>query len=263
MQIPTDDFVVSGPEVLLGVTPVILTSQRASLSMEAGPRLADERAGSVRSALAVPLDDVTGYIVAAGAPEGRWPVSLGIRVDFLGDPPSRGRPMTIDGDLIARDERGGITRGDVVGPDGTRIAIVVQRSHLVSVPARPTSRMNLPARPSEAVTIRDALGIREAAPGVVTMPPAPLAANGMGNVHGGILLCGAEFAAMSAVDARGEWRVTSMDINYIRPASAEHTTTFAADVVHRGRSTAVVHVIASASSGKPCATATVTLALFG
>ncbi len=113
------------------------------------------------------------------------------------------------------------------------------------------------------MTIRNALGIRESAPGVVTMPPAPLAANGMDNVHGGILLCGAEFAAMSAVDARGEWRVTSADINYIRPASAEHTTAFAADVVHRGRSTAVVHVIASASSGKPCATATVTLALFG
>ncbi|WP_354561057.1 MULTISPECIES: PaaI family thioesterase [Gordonia] len=236
-----------------------LTSRNASLSMPAGPRLVDERSGSVRSALAVPLDDVTGYVVAAGAPAGRWPVSLGIRVDFLCDPPSRGRPMTVNGDLIARDERGGTTRGVVTGPDGTPIAIVVQRSHLVAVPARPTSRLNLPARPPEAVPIRHALGIGESAPGVVTMPPTLFAANGMGNVHGGILLCGAEFAAMSAVDARCEWRVTSIDINYLRPASAEDTTTFAADVVHRGRSTAVVHVMSSLASGKPCATATVTL----
>ena len=227
--------------------------------MNAGPKPVDGRAGSLRSVLAVPLDDVTGYVIAAGAPEGLWPVSLGIRVDLLGDLPTRGEAMTITGGLIARDERGGTTRGDVFDADGTRLAIVVQRSHLVSVPARPTSQVQLPPLPADSVFIREALGIVESAPGLVTMPPTPLAANGMGNVHGGILLCGAEFAAMSAVDAQGEWRAGSIDINYLRPASADDTATFAADVVHRGRSTAVVRVIAMCSSGKPCAVATVTL----
>ncbi|UPW08505.1 PaaI family thioesterase [Gordonia terrae] len=236
-----------------------LSAERASLSMDAGPRLSDERAGSLRSALAVPLDDVTGYVVAAGAPEGRWPVSLGIRVDFLRDPPSQGRPMRITGDLIERDGRGGTTRGDVFDADGRRIAIVVQRSHLVSVPTRPTSRVHQPARPPESVSLRGALEIAEPAPGLVVMPPIPLAANGMDNVHGGILLCGAEFAAMSSIDARGDWRATSVDINYLRPVSALDTTTFAADVVHRGRSTAVVRVLVSTAIGKAGAIATVTL----
>lgn len=258
-RISTGDFVVSGPEILLGVRAEFLSAERASLWMDTGPRLSDERAGTLRSALAVPLDDVTGYVVAAGAPEGRWPVSLGIRVDFLRDPPSQGRPMTITGDLIDRDGRGGTTRGDVFDADGARIAIVVQRSHLVSVATRPTSRVHRPACPPESVSLREALGVVESAPGLVAMPPVSLAANGMNNVHGGILLCGGEFAAMSAIDARGDWRTTSVDINYLRPVSALDATAFAADVVHRGRSTAVVRVLVSTAVGKPCAIATVTL----
>ncbi|WP_342749330.1 PaaI family thioesterase [Nocardia nova] len=90
-------------------------------------------------------------------------------------------------------------------------------------------------------------------------PLPAFAANGIGDVHGGILLCGAEFAAMSALEADGSLRTTSIDMVFVRPGNANDTTTFRAEVVHRGRSLAVVRVVAVNASGKTCAEATVTV----
>lgn len=217
-------------------------------------------AGCSRGALGVPLDDVTGYLVAAGAPPGKWPVSLGIRIDLLADPPLGGPPMTVTGELIARDEKGGTTRGAVTDGAGRVIALIVQRSHLVPLVDRPApAPAPVVAPPPAGVTVREALGFRSPQPGVLKLPATPLAANGMGNVHGGILICGAEFAALSALDATGDLRATSVDIAYVRPADARGTTTFRGRVLHRGRSLAVVRVTAVNSANKPCVIATVTI----
>ncbi len=89
------------------------------------------------------------------------------------------------------------------------------------------------------------------------MPPNELAANGMGNVHGGVLMIGSELAAMSALGASGEFRTTSIDIAYVRPGDGLNTVAFGADVLHCGRSGSVIAVTASNSSGKPCSIATV------
>jgi uncharacterized protein (TIGR00369 family) len=256
---PVDDFVVSGAEALLRVRPIALGSDRAELAVESGPWLADPIAGVSRGSLGVALDDVTGYVVARGTDERRWPVSLSIRIDFLADPPLDKGCMVVRGELIGRDERGGTTRGSVTEDSGQTIALVTQRSHLVAVEAHPTSPRLTFDLPPAATTVRQALGFTVSAGGVVELPPTPLAANGMGNVHGGVLICGSEFAAMSAVDAGGVLRTTSIDIAYVRPGDAGGTTTFACDVVHRGRSMAVVRVVAAGSTGKPCAISTVIL----
>lgn len=158
------------------------------------------------------LDDVTGHVVARGTDEHRWPVSLSIRIDFLADPPLDKTSMSVHGELIARDERSGTTRGSVTDDSGRTIALVTQRSHLVAVEAQPTSPRTSFDLPSVETTVRDALGFTVSAGGIVELPPTPLAANGMGNVHGGVLICGSEFAAMSAVDAGGVLRTTSIDI---------------------------------------------------
>ena len=251
------DFVVCGAEALLRVKAVSLSAQRAELSVAAGQHFTDPVAGSCRSALGVPLDDVTGYVVASGTPTGWWPVSLGIRLDFFADPPTAGGPMMVTGELIARDETSGTTRGSVVDAGGNAIALVTQRSHLVSVESRPTTRDVSVDVPADDVSIRAALRIRDGAAGVVEMPPNMLAANGMGNVHGGVLVIGSELAAMSALEASGEFRTTSIDIAYVRPGDGRNTVTFDADVLHRGRSAAVIAVTASNSSGKPCSIANV------
>lgn len=227
--------------------------------MKSGVWLKDPVAGSCRGALGVPLDDVTGYVVAAGTDADRWPVSLGIRLDFLADPPIDGTRMSVTGELIARDDRGGTTRGAVADDSGRPIALVTQRSHLIAVSTRPSSSTANFDLPAGEMTVRDALGFRDVAVGVVELPPTSLAANGMGNVHGGVLICGSEFAAMSAVGAGGVLRTTSIDIAYVRPGDASSITTFRAEVVHQGRSLAVIRVAAANSSGKPCALATVTV----
>ncbi|WP_348537489.1 PaaI family thioesterase [Nocardia carnea] len=216
-------------------------------------------AGCSRGALGVPLDDVTGFLVASGAPPGKWPVSLGIRIDLLADPPLGGPPMSVTGELIARDEKGGTTRGAVTDAEGRVIALIVQRSHLVPLAGRPAPAPVPAVAPPAGVTVREALGFRAPEPGVLKLPATPLAANGMGNLHGGILICGAEFTALSALDAAGDLRATSVDIAYVRPADPQGTTTFRGRVLHRGRSLAVVRVTAVNSSNKPCAIATVTI----
>lgn len=244
---------------MLRVGRAVLATDTSRLSVESGPWLRDPVAGCSRGALGVPLDDVTGYLVASGAPAGTWPVSLGIRIDLLADPPLGGPPMDVTGELVARDDRGGTTRGMVTGSGGRVIALIVQRSHLVLL-ARPPVSAPVPAvAPPAGVTVREALGFRALEPGVLKLPATPLAANAMGNVHGGILICGAEFAALSALDAAGDLRATSIDISYIRPADARGVTTFRGRVLHRGRSLAVVRVTAVNSSNKPCAIATVTV----
>ncbi|PPJ23732.1 hypothetical protein C5E45_27875 [Nocardia nova] len=251
------EFLISGAEALVRVKPVTLSPERAELAVESGPWLADPIVGFSRGALAVPLDDVTGYVVAAGSRRDRWPVSLGIRLDFLADPPVDGSLLTVTGELLARDEQGGATRGVISDADGTVIGLVTQRSHLVQVDGPPTAPAITFDIPADDVPIREALGIRERARGVVDLPATAWAANGMGSVHGGILICASEFAAMSALDASGDLRSASIDIAFVRPGNAAEVTTFRADVIHRGRSLAVVRVAAENSSGKACAVVTV------
>ncbi|WP_067650392.1 PaaI family thioesterase [Nocardia harenae] len=259
MAASAPQLVLGGAEALVRVGPVTVTPTGGQLTVESGPWLRDPVTGCSRGALGVPLDDVTGFLVAAAAPPGRWPVSLGIRLDLLADPPLDGSPLTARGELAGLDERGGTTRGTVTDARGGLLALVVQRSHLVAVDEAPSGATPAPPPPGAGVSLRAALGVRAADPGVLELPPSVYTANGMGNLHGGILICSAEFAAAGALGATGEFRTTSVDITYVRPADARGATTFRPRVLHRGRSLAVVRVTALNSANKPCAIATVVL----
>ncbi|ASR02067.1 PaaI family thioesterase [Gordonia rubripertincta] len=257
MEVTAPEFVLGGAERLLRVSEAALSPDSAELCEESGGWLADPGVGVCRGALGVILDDVTGYVVAAGSPPDRWPVSLGIRLDLLADPPVDGSTLTATGRLVARDDASGTTRGEVCGPDGNVLALITQRSHLLTVTEALTTPHIDATPPGPETSLRAALAVRELEPGVIELPPNPYAANGMGNIHGGILITGAEFAAMSALGATGQLRTNSIDTAFVRPADAAHTITFRSRVQHRGRSMAVVEVAAVATSGKPCALATV------
>ncbi|MBD0860321.1 thioesterase family protein [Gordonia sp. zg691] len=258
MQTSTTGFVVGGTEALFRVQPVTLSPDDATMSVGSGLWLTDPDAGVLRGSLGVALDDVTGSVVAAGAPPGRWPVSLGIRLDFVADPPVDGTPMRATGALVSRTATGGVTRGAVIGADDAVIALVTQRSHLVEVEAVPVSATPQIDTAANHVQLREVLGLAPFAHGEWVLPPNPFAANSMGNVHGGVLICASEAAAMSAVGAAGELRTSSIDIIYVRPCDADAVTTFRTEVVHQGRSLVVVRVIADNVEGRPCSIATVT-----
>ncbi|MBD0863610.1 PaaI family thioesterase [Gordonia sp. zg691] len=252
-------FHIGGPEVMLRISGHSISAERGQARTEGGPWLADSAAGVNRGALAVALDDVTGYIVDAGSPAGRWPVSLGIRVDFVADPPLDGSPLRVTGELVARDERGAMTTGAVFDPSGRTIATMIQRSHLVEAPTTPGAHATHEVLDAPDGPVRDQLGLVETGPNELTMAPTVLSANGMGSVHGGILVCASELAATSAVGATGDLRTTSVDITYVRPCDAADTTTFTSEICHRGRSLSVVRVVSANSSGKASSIATVVL----
>ncbi|MFE0749047.1 PaaI family thioesterase [Gordonia sp. NPDC058843] len=251
-------FHVGGPEVMLRIGDVTVSAERGEARTEGGPWLADPVAGVSRGALAVSCDDVTGYLVAAGSPRGRWPVSLGIRMDFLADPPLDGT-LRVTGELVARDERGAMTRGAVTDPSGRTIATIIQRSHLIDAPRTPGEHATPQILEAPESPVREQLGLVETSPGVASMAPTVLSANGMGSVHGGILVCGCELAASTCVGAEGDMRTTSIDITYVRPCDAVGTTTFTSEILHRGRSLSVVRVVAANEGRKPAAIATVVL----
>jgi acyl-coenzyme A thioesterase PaaI-like protein len=252
-------FHIGGPEVMLRISGRAVSAERGEARIETGPWLADPAAGVNRAALAVALDDVTGYVVDAGSPDGRWPVSLGIRMDFVADPPLDGTPLTVTGEIVARGERGAMTTGTVSDPSGRPLATVVQRSHLVDAPTVPGAHATAEVLDAPVSPVREQLGLVSTAADVLTMAPTALSANGMGSVHGGILICASELAAMSSVEANGQLRTTSIDITYVRPCNAADTTTFTSETLHRGRSLSVVRVVSANSSGKPSSIATVVL----
>ena len=258
MPTTTSSQFVSGPvEAVLRVEPVSLGAQRAELVVGSGPWLVDPVVGVSRAALGVALDDVTGFVVAAGSRPQKWPVSLGIRLDFLGDPPTDGTAMTAVGELVARDDTGATTRGFAADADGRVVALVTQRSHLVETDDAPESHgagFDIP--PGDA-PLSELLGLVAAGPGVVEMPSSPLAANVMGNLHGGVLIYACEYAAVSAIGPAPDLRISSVDIVYLRPGDATQTTRFHTEIVHRGRSLSVVRVTAVGAAGKPGSVATV------
>jgi acyl-coenzyme A thioesterase PaaI-like protein len=252
-------FVKAGAELAFRVSLPTITADRAAVAVETGPWLRDCASGVSRAALAVALDDVSGSMVAASRPRGRWPVSISMRLDFVSDPPVDRTSVTATGRLIALDHSSGIARGEIVGGDGVPIALVTHRLQFIPLDAAPTSSDRPGLTPDHDIRLRELLDLSTLGPRTLVMPPNPSAANGMGNVHGGVLAYGSECAAMSAINADGRFRTACLDIVYTRPCNARRATTFRSDVIHRGRTLAVVRVIAENDAGKPGAVSTVTL----
>lgn len=255
-----DLFVTAGAEALLGITALDLGPHTGELEMATGPWLRDGDRVS-RAALAVVLDDVTGFVVAAGAGNGRWPVSLGIHLDFLADPPTDGSPLLAHGELLDRDAAGGLTTGRVTNDRGDVLVVATQRSHLVSTD-RPESRgSTVSAAEAYGRSLREIFAVSESdGPGgrILELPPSEMTANTRGTVHGGVLICITEMAALWAIDASTEIVTSSIDIAFLRPCDAEEAVSFRPEVVHAGRTLQVVRVAAENMHGKTCAVATVT-----
>lgn len=235
-----------------------MSGEASEFAVRTGPWLRDPVVGVCRGALAVPLDDATGYLIAASSSPDRWPVSMSMRLDFLTDPPTDGSVLQVAGERLALDHRLGATRGRVLTQEGDLVALITHRSHLLTVGAPPPAPEGIPEAPGDT-RLREALGVRVAADGVVDLPPSAFAANGMQNVHGGILVVLAEFAAMTTVGAEGGYRTTSIDMTYVRPCRADVTTRFRADLVHRGRSLSVIEVVGEGPDGRVCVMATVVI----
>lgn len=254
-----EDLLFGGAVTLTRLHAVEISSRRVEIEARTGRWLLDPVVGVVRSGLAVGLDEASGATLVVDSEPNKWPISQSIRIDFVADPPTDGSAVTIRGHEVARTDDTGTTRGEAADGAGRRLAVIVQRSHRIVA-----DREELPAGGpieigSEDASLRETLGIAETSPGTIEMPGKLIGSNPLGNVHGGIQIVGMEFAAMSALGAVGELRTASIDIAYVRPASASGTTVFRADVLHRGRTVSLVRATAINSDGKPAAHATLTI----
>lgn len=83
--------------------------------------------------------------------------------------------------------------------------------------------------------------------------------NPMGNLHGGVSLCLAEWAAAAALDDVGAALTTaSVHVDYVRPVPGGTSVDLEATVLHLGRTTGVVLVVARTAAGRIATVATVT-----
>ncbi|WP_347957523.1 PaaI family thioesterase [Gordonia aichiensis] len=253
----TVEFEAGGAVSMLRARATALGAERSEFRVETGHWLRDPEIGRVASALAVPLDDATGYIVANAAPTGRWPVSLSMKIDVLRPIPLDGTTIRVAGELAALTDVNALTHGVAYDDAGQVVATLTHRSHLIDATG-PQDRSGFdPVPPDGRVTVREALEIDTIAPGELIMAPTPWSANIMGDVHGGVLVVGAELAAHSALGPG--YTTVSIDATYLRPCDATAETGFHATVVHTGRTTAMARVEARLLSGRPCVVATAIL----
>jgi len=260
----------SGPDRLFRVGPLRSaggTTVEASMrcgSWTAGP---DGRPGL--GSLCVLLDAVLGQATIAGRPDGLWPVTTEMTVDLTGAVPDDGE-VTVRAWVIASAGRGIVARGDVLGPDGALIGVATEWGRLVpEVPDIPPDDpgSDVVPPPGDAAAVLGAYvvvdaptrGAGEERP-TLTLPGSPALGNERDTMHGGILATVAELAAVAVVPGTPERPMAtgSLHVTYLRPAMMDGPTTVHTDVVHQGRSFAVVRSDVRNAAGRLAAAATVT-----
>jgi Uncharacterized protein, possibly involved in aromatic compounds catabolism len=228
---------------------------RARVSMPSGPWLRGLDGRPAAGGLGVLMDDVLGQALLTFRPEGHWPVTTELALDFAAPLPTDGTSLLAEAWPVSTDAGGGLAQGRVVDAVGRTIAVGTTWARLL--PGVPDTVLNPPQVP--AVTERGSclpvlLGVEFEPDGRLTAPELPDLRNPRGVMHGGIVACLAELA--SQAPSTPELATASLHVTYIRPAVG--VITFEPQIIHRGRSLALTHVIARNEAGAPCAVATVT-----
>ncbi|WP_130290975.1 hotdog domain-containing protein [Pseudonocardia sediminis] len=243
-----------GPEELFAISTAPVEDGLTAGSLRTGSWLCGDDGHPLSGALAVLLDDVVGQAAFAFRPAGHWAVTTELSIDFLAPLPTDGTPVTARGRHLLGDDAGGAADGDVTDAHGVRYAVATTRT--CYVPGVPHDAIDPPPVPPIADRDRplpELLGL-PADPEPVVLRPTQLVANVNGVVHGGVVACVGEIVARRALGT--PWlRTASLRTLYLRPAAG--AITFEPEVVHAGRSLAVVVVTARNEAGKPVATITV------
>lgn len=260
----------SGPDRLFRVGPLRAAGgTTVEASMRCGPWTVGPDGRPGLGSLCVLLDAVLGQATIAGRPDGFWPVTTEMTVDLTGPVPADG-DVTVRAWVIASGGRGVVARGDVLGPDGELIGVATEWGR--AIPEVPDIASDDPGSDvvppdGDAAAVLGAYLVPDAprrAPSetrpTLTLPGSAALANERDTMHGGILATVAELAAVAVVPGTGGTPMAtgSLHVTYLRPALLDGPTTVHTDVVHRGRSFAVVRSDVRNASGKLAAAATVT-----
>jgi uncharacterized protein (TIGR00369 family) len=233
-------------------------------SMPSGDWLRGPDGLPASAALAVLIDDALGNSVIGHRPEHSWPVNTEISVDYVSRLPSDGLPVQARSWVLSP-QGAALAAGEVTDSSGTVLAVATSRFHFVpgepvSDPGRRRTEPSVPVSGAHGslVALLGADLRGDATGATLTLPAGPHLANPRGFLHGGIALCASQLAGECALSAEGSLTATAIRIAYVRPVVLSGAVSFAARVVHRGRSFGVAHVAATAPTGKLCTLATVT-----
>ncbi len=234
----------------------------------------------IQAAAVALADCALNYAVAYRPREGRYPVSLGLRLDFWAPPPASGSRLTGTAEVEQAGGDAFLVRGRIEGPEGV-VATATLRTLLVANDARPG-----PAGPGSSPTVEVVPGPADPWPpaagpvdAVLSLPAAGLAdlrvhrvGDGIveltarpgaplerteGVVHGGAVpilgqLAGAAALASAFPGAPAAFRLDT-NTEFLRPTFVNAPITIRARVVHRSRRVAAIHAEVLNQDGKPTA----------
>ncbi len=253
----------AAPERLFHVRDVTGDRATATGTMDTGPWVLDAAGLASAGSLGVLIDDVFGMCILHNRPAGRWGVTTELSLTFCGPVPSDGTPITAEAVVVEFGTDSGVARGSVSARDGSVIAVGTQRVRFVDGPVPDLSEVP----PSEGIPAGRPLEVTISADGTSTDGDRTVlefladaeVANPAGNVHGGVLVYLSETAGLAAVKSEvSTLRAASLQIVFVRPAPIGEVLQFQSEVLHHGRTLAVVQVSCLRADGKVCSLATVT-----
>ncbi|CUU54594.1 uncharacterized domain 1-containing protein [Parafrankia irregularis] len=278
------DEEIGGPQAIFRVGGYRQRPDGAELTMGVGPWLTGVGATTAVGSLGVLVDDVLGRPVFMARPTGSHLVTFELSVEIVTPPPWSGPLLRAYGTVVDVDAARGLSHCEIVDgagrlvatgraqlrfvaagwaqPERTGATAVAGASDLSALdvlgPAASngSSASSAAARTSAAAAAVAGSGDTTGGTRIV-VPARPEFGNGSGAVHGGILFCGVEQAAVAADDPEGLLRTTSVTVHYLRRAEVDAPVSYDVVPEHRGRTVAVYKVTARGPAGKPYCVATV------
>jgi uncharacterized protein (TIGR00369 family) len=217
--------------------------------------------GSLSAGLLAMLVDSAGgtaNFLAFGAD--RVTVTTELSVDLLVPLPT-GRVARSSGTTVARDGATAMARSTMT-VDGEEVGHGIVRTAALGGMTPLTSLPDDTVEGSDRDDLARMLGLGDRVDGdnAVTALADPCLQNGVGIVHGGIIVAAAETVAAATMNRSREVPMATGSIraNYLRPMSVGGEARYEARVLRAGRSTAIVDVTAVGADGKPAAVVRVT-----
>ena len=238
-----------------------LSSDELVMEMPIG-RWRTPATGSLSAGLLAMLVDSAGgtaNFLAYGAD--RVTVTTELSVDLLVPLPS-GRVARSSGTTVARDGATAMARS-VMTVDGEEVGHGIVRTAALGGLTPLTSLPDDTVEGSDRDDLARMLGLGDHVGGdddAVAALADPCLQNGVGIVHGGIIVAAAETVAATTMNRSREIPLATGSIraNYLRPMSVGGGARYEARLLRAGRSTAIVDVTAVGADGRPAAAVRVT-----
>lgn len=246
-------IVDAGPEALFRVGRVYVDGDRVRGSMPVGPWLGGADGLTTAGSLGVLIDNVLGYAIIASRPLDHWSVSTEITLDVVGDLAAATGQLHAEATTVHADGLGGFAVGRVYDDAGTLMASCTQRGRFV-----PADRATVesPIVLDHVDEVDDLASLIELDGHLLEVTPR--LQNPMRNLHGGIAITVSDLVAADTLAATDGPRLTTASIHmaFLRPTSGGAHAAYAAQVLHRGRTSALVDVVGTVGD-RVCTTARV------